>query len=188
MRHIIHMYMPHESQQFFVPSKAAQLRFQSIGYTNYAAAMAGNISGLSDEQQTIVTKILVGLRHTFTRNSSILFHQGTLKLKGLKFSYRESLVIEYSNRFARLDLECITHAFSQGTDAPQTQPDTYMIACPQCKCVRDVAHIALCPNRLWKSMKCGPCARYRSARQWLCNCSIPWHSCADHALKGHACG
>ena len=103
MRCIIHMYMPNESQQFFVPSKAAHLSFQSIGYTNYVAAMAGNISGLSGEQKQIVAKTLIGLRHTFTRNSSILFHQGNLKLKGLKFSFRESLDIVYNSRFARLD-------------------------------------------------------------------------------------
>ena len=33
-----------------------------------------------------------------------------------------------------------------------------------------------------------PCGKYKTARQWLCSCAIPWHSCPIHASTGHACG
>ena len=32
------------------------------------------------------------------------------------------------------------------------------------------------------------CNKHKTARQWLCSCSIPWPCCPLHAAQGHACG
>ena len=181
--------MPSESQAFFKSFKASQLRLKDIGYTNSVSAIVGNVTGLSVQQKQTITRCLVGLRHKFTRNSSELFRQNSLKLKPVKFSYRSVLDIEYNSMFAYLDISCINDSFSEVFDQPlRSQPSECFIACPICKTIKDVAHMYLYPNQKWKSIKCSPCGKYKTARQWLCSCSIPWHSCAAHASQGHACG
>ena len=110
--HIIHAYLPQDCQQFFKPSKTSRLRFKHIGYTNYVAAMAGNITGLTQEQDNLMTKHLISFRHTFTRNSSQLLSQGAMKLKAVKFSFRGILNIVHSPIIVFLDLEYITEVFA----------------------------------------------------------------------------
>ena len=79
--------------------------------------------------------------------------------------------------------------FSQVFDQPlRSQPREFDIACPICKCIKDVSNMCLYPKQKWKSIKCLPCGKYKTARQWLCSCAIPWHSCPIHASTGHACG
>ena len=84
-----------QSQIFFKPSKAAQPRLKSIGYSNACAAICGNVTTHTSEQKQAVSKVLVGFRHTFNRKSSLTFSQGSLMLKSVQFTYRSALVVSY---------------------------------------------------------------------------------------------
>ena len=86
MRRVINESLPQDSQIFFKPSKAGQLRYKSYGFSNAVAAMSGNVANLRVEQKQIIVKHRVSIRHTFTRNSSVLLHQGGLKLKAVVMS------------------------------------------------------------------------------------------------------
>ena len=68
------------------------------------------------------------------------------------------------------------------------QPDSYEVLCPMCRIPRDAAHISMRLQGKWNSIKCKGCKKQRSSRQWLCSCHVPWHSCPQHAISGHACG
>ena len=107
----------------------------------------------------------------------------------MKISYRNVFDISPTSTFAYLDLSCIDACFSEVFDQPlRNQPQEYHIVCPMCKGLKEVAQMSLYPNAKWKSVKCTLCKKYKTSRQWLCSCSIPWHSCPLHAAQGHACG
>ena len=96
MHSLISNFLPEESQMFFKPSKAAQPRLRSIGYSNACAAMCGNVTNLSSEEKQAVSKVLVGFRHTFTRKSSLTWNQGSLMLKSVQFTFRSCLTVTYN--------------------------------------------------------------------------------------------
>ena len=188
-KQIVCEFLPVEYQAFFKPSKASSLRMKDLGFTNSLAAINGNITDLSLQQKQTVAKCIVGLRHRFTRITSVQFSQNCLKLKPVKFSYRFVLDITHNNMFAYLDPNCINECFAEVFDQPlRSQPRDFHLTCPDCKKIKDVSHMSLYPSRKWKSIKCTSCSKHKTARQWLCSCSIPWHSCPLHAAQGHACG
>ena len=63
----------------------------------------------------------------------------------------------------------------------------YIYICPTCTLHKEVAHMKLLREGLWKSFKCPNCKAYKSTRQWHCQCKVQWHSCLLHAGLGHAC-
>ena len=151
--------------------------------------MCGNVTSLTAEQKEVAFKVLVGLRHTFTMKSSLTFSQGSLMLKSVQFTYRNALVVNYNKLFAKLDPQASEEFFTTLADEPvQEQPAVFNLVCPDCKVIKNVAHIKLRNEATWKSIKCSTCERFRTARQWLCTCTHPWHSCPTHAIVGHACG
>ena len=189
MRSVIQLSLPEESQSFFKPSKASKLRLAPLSFSNYSAAICGNVTNLGDDQASILAKALVGFRHAFTRNSTKLFHDGLLRLRPVKMSLRGSLSVVRDSSFAHLDLNTVVEVLSQLADEPcQAQPESFDILCPACQIPKDAAHIVMRPQGKWNSIKCKSCKRQRSSRQWLCSCSVPWHSCPLHAILGHACG
>ena len=189
MRRLISNFLPEESHIFFKPSKAAQPRLKSIGFSNACAAMCGNVTNLTSEQKQAVSKVLVGFRHTFTRKSSLTWNQGSLMLKPVQFTFRSCLTVTYNKLFAKLDSQASDVFFTTLADDPiQAQPTVFNLVCPACKVIKNAANIKLRTEATWKSIKCSTCMKYRTSRQRLCTCNHPWHSCPIHAIIGHVCG
>ena len=191
MRSVMQLSLPDESLSFFKPSKAAELRLEPLGFSNYSAAMCGTISNLTLEQTSILAKCLIGFRHSFTRNSTKLFHDGVLRLRPVKLSLRSPLNITHNSKFAFLDLPTVVSILSQLADEPVAcQPSTFDILCPKCGALKEAAHIGLRFQGKWNSISCKSknCLKHSTSRQWLCVCHLPWHSCPRHAIIGNACG
>ena len=188
-KRVIQVFLPEESQLFFKPSKAPIPRLKSLGFSNYTAAMCGSITGLTQEQKQCLAKCIVSLRHTFSRKSSEAWQAGELMLRPVKISYRAALSFTHSKLFAKHDPKLNHDFFENLADKPTLkQPKSFKLVCPACKVIKEVAHIGLRHSDKWNSIKCVVCSKSRTSRQWLCTCTLTWHSCPIHALIGHACG
>ena len=155
MRSVMQLNLPEESLSFFMPSKAAKLRLEPLGFSNYTAAMCGTISNLTQEQTSILAKCLIGFTHSFTRNSTKLFHDGILELGPVKLSLRSPLNIIHNSKFAFLDLPTVVSVLSDLADDPVAcQPSTFEIACPERETFKQAAHIGLRFQGKWNSISC----------------------------------
>ena len=68
----VSVYFCPQDRLVFRPTKVAKHRLAPIAYTSHAAAVTGLIA-LSGERACHEAKCLFGLRHTFTRNSNLLW-------------------------------------------------------------------------------------------------------------------
>ena len=188
VRKVVDSYIAVDSAHFFRPSKAGHLRLKSIGFANHAAAIVGNISHISSVQAAEVVRILVGLRHKFTRNSTKLWNEGNLKLQAIRISYRIAPPLCHNSKlFPQLDIHTIAGWAASLAEEPVARPNSFFLFCPNCVHHKEVSNIVLLRDGLWKALKCTNCNGHKSTRQWHCQCRIQWHSCLLHAGLGHAC-
>ena len=86
-RQVVQLYLEPFASVFFKPSKNVNLRLRCVGFTNHTACISG-LPHLCNLQGKQVTKLVVGMRHAFTRNSNECFEVGNLELTSRKLSYR----------------------------------------------------------------------------------------------------
>ena len=184
------MYMSSASQPFFKPSKFPENRFRCIGYTTHVARIAG-VPVLSDQSAMFVTKLLVSMRHTFTRNSTILFDQGLLELTCRKTSYRGAIPAKWCTNSKPLTLDfSLVESFRNMYNAVMHTHDCVshlFLACPNCKQFKDCIHLPMVNGTRWSPIRCTnrQCSRTAASSRWNCICAKPWFACDIHAAIGH---
>ena len=190
---IAQIHLVWHSQVFFKSSKSTRLRCQSIGYSNHCACIAG-LPALGDDQASELTKMLVGLRHTFTRNSSKLFDDNLLQLPPRRFSYRGAIPSSWTSSVSRFPCVIPTQVedWYLNREIPQVQPcvPCLTLHCPLCKTPKNVWGRLLLKGTCWKQITClsRSCRNTRTSAKWLCDCGRPWYICNIHAPLGHLSG
>ena len=186
------MYLAQHSQIFFKPSKFAQRRCRSIGYTNHCACIAG-LPDLGPEQAISVTRAVISLRHSFTRNSEKLHQDGQMQLLPRKFSYRGALpenwsALDCSVSFPQHNAEQVDQWLQsiQLPDVPEIS--TLKLHCPVCNVAKECKNHTLLKGTKWCSILCAHCHRARTSAKWQCSCNKPWYLCPTHGPIGHAVG
>jgi hypothetical protein len=191
----VKMHLATHSQVFFKASKIPFLRCKAIGYTNHCACITGLPSFTSD-QAAEVAKHLIGLRHSFTSNSTKLLADGMLQLMPRKFSYRGSLPDSWrvcNAHFPRVDhteAEPGLRLESSFSSAPQQDIKSLRLSCPVCKCSKECINQVLIKGTTWRSILCPQphCRRARTSAKWQCACNKLWYLCHIHGPVGHAAG
>ena len=154
VRYVVAVFLATESLDFFKPSRATTLRLKELGFTNSVAALAGNISNLTEPQGSAIARTLVGLRHTFTTNSIKLFSQGLLTLKPIRLSQRSAVQLRGGDTdFPQLDLESISEFFiTELAAADVQQPENLFLVCSVCNTPKDVAKLSLLKAGIWNPL------------------------------------
>ena len=137
---------------------------------------------------------MVGLRHTYTKNSSKLFDDNLLQLPRRKFSYRGAIPSSWTNSVSRFP--CVTHTqvelWYQSLEIPQvhTIDPCLNLCCPLCKVPKNVWGRLLLKGTSWRQITClnPDCRNTRSSAKWMCACGKPWYLCNIHAPLGHLSG
>ena len=186
------MYLAQHSQIFFKPSKFAQRRCRSIGYTNHCACIAG-LPNLGPEQAISVTQAVISLRHTFTRNSEKLHHDGQLQLPPRKFIYRGALPENWSA--LKCSVSVSQHIAGQADQWLQSiqlpgvpEISTLKLHCPVCNVAKECKNHTLLKGTKWCSILCVHCHRAKTSAKWQCSCNKHWYLCPTHGPIGHVAG
>ena len=188
----VKIHLVQHSQVFFKSSKVTALRCNSIGYSNHCACIVG-LPALGDDQASELTKMLVGMRHTFTNNSSRLFSENLLKLPARRFSYRGAIPSSWTNASSRFPCVIPTQVqtWLQELEAPEIGNNVQLeLTCPVCKCTKECSNQVLLKGTTWKVINClhKNCRASRTSSKWICTCGRPWYLCQTHAPIGHAAG
>lgn len=193
VRAVVAIYLAPYSQIYFKASKCPQSRGREIGFTNHCACITG-LPSSTNKQGAYVTEQLVGLRHTFTRNSRKLLVNGLLQLQPRKFSYRGAVPGTWSTTNAEFvaikDIQIddrlkITQVAQQNVDIT-----SLLLTCPVCNFSKQCCNQALLKGTTLKSIVCPQpqCRSTRSASKWKFACDRPWYLCDTHGPIGHLAG
>jgi hypothetical protein len=192
-RAVLSKYLVPESQVFFKPNKFGPHRAKCLGFSNHMANVAG-VPYLDTAQAQAVAKMLVSMRHSFTRASSELMCQGLLKLRWQKVSLRGAAPDSWSTvavraLFPQLVLEVpLANRKVLICGNVINCRDTLVLQCPSCDKSRECGTTKLIQDAKWKAIACKWCKFARSSAKWRCSCGVPWYVCDTHAGIGHAAG
>ena len=154
VRAAIDVYISPVDKIFFRPSKVGTLRLNILGVSNHVATITG-LPHLPSDRATQITKFIISIRHSFTRNSSKLFDQGLLELKCQRISYRgvpkwhplDTIFADCDVSEIRIWLDQV-----QSDDVPIFQ--SFLVFCPLCRCQKDVRQISLFKTPKWSGLLC----------------------------------
>ena len=168
-----------ESRAFFKPSKVPQLRCRRIGYTSHTPCIRA-IPHLNEQEGKAITKLMIAMRHKFTRNSNILLNQGTMELPSRKFTFRGAVPDAWQQRqtlFPEVKAQEVDEWLAS-IASPSSPPckSTLLLKCPECYMEQDCTNRTLTRGTAWKQVQCKSflCRASRTAVKWLCTCGKPW--------------
>ena len=180
------------SHVFFKPSKIPHLRLRAIGYSNHTPCIGG-LPVLSHDQNSFLVRCLVALRHSFTRNFTILWEQDQLELVSRKLSLRGSPPDIWTSRcslFSAFDNVRVGERLEAVASPLVPNSAELWLKCPICLHVQNCTHTTLVKGAVWKPVHCKVkhCKATRSSAKWLCTCNKLWYTCDIHACVGHLAG
>ena len=189
VREVVLMCVPECDQFLFKPSRLAEPRLRSIGYTSFTSCLMFRLC-LADIDANSIVQALLALRVKMTFKVRDRISKGQLLLPPRKLSltgmppWRSFAPIPST---LHSDIDCALRRkwdVEGGTEVQEILVKDFTLACPSCNAIAFVGRRKLYHNNAWTSLKCKSCSKITHARIWKCSCNVAWIACGKHCRVG----